>query len=1168
MVDKPHALLYFIEMMQLYLFGTLRVIRAGDSMTLMGNTAMLLGYLALQQYPQPRSQIAGTLFPDVSETQARRLLTHTLYRLRREIGTDSLLLDNDSIGLADVWVDVVAFESAARQGDRPKALQLYTADLLGSVDAAWLMGRRMQLREQYERLLAQQIAVYRAENNAIAALPLAQRWVQVNPLDEDAHVALMRLYHRLGKQRAALQQYNDLVALLATELAVEPLPETQAVAAELQAQSAVDSAENPPLIGRRNERAQLLKQLAQRGSISLLEGNAGIGKTHLLNDIAATLQWRDIHVGRAKTNQLVGEQLYEPLASAMQTVVRAMPESLTKLTPLARRLISEMLPQLRPQLAEPLTNTSPRALQMALRQLHIHLTTTTPLVLLFDDVQWADDGFWGLLPTLAELTQTLPLSLVLAFRSREMRANETGWNQLAAIDQQFAPLRLTLTGLAAAESAEFVQQHGYDPAASTVKTAIEISGGNPYLLQTLLAGDGTTEMTTLFDQRLAALSDAARQALAAASVLGGTISADVWHMMLEAAPPIHALLKSNIITPVDNGFAFEHDLLQLHVRQSLSDGARRQWHQRAAAVLAQQATAATLAWHEVAAGNATSALHHYQTAFETALMQHNLAMAQTFVTRAVALHDDLDEGGKLVLQLMQLQIAEAHRYSGENLDKMATLAASAKRLGDAATLLRILRLQLGAYAAQGELDVVRSIGAEAIQLAGELGDLSAEITIYLAVANKIIVIERNVVAAMSWIDHALTLAEQPDAPLHLQVDAWLQKLSARARLPDRTASELFGYHARAAAIVAQHDALRPLETDLQLHHAIAAQMTGDFEQAWRDYCQVVMRYQQDGSDRMLRSARYNAANMSMVLGQHVEAVLFAEDLLQTELQQTEAGDQLYVNQFRALLIRAYVEAGEHAIAEQEAARLLEWLASEPAGSTVVYAWNTIGVLHFHKGAYATAYEAHQRALALESPTMAIPSATYQHLAENCCRLGKLAEARRYLDQVAAQDDLSQINGNGVSYYYIEHLISAELAPLATARRMLHTLAKRIKAPKLRHDFLYQLSLHRDIELAWRRAAPAAQAVTLTASEHPLGKAITPADQRTITWTVDAGDGQSFSSKVALRQHRLRQLVAEADIQGVLPTQQDLADALGVAVRTIQRDMAALTAAGTPLQTRK
>jgi tetratricopeptide (TPR) repeat protein len=86
---------------------------------------------------------------------------------------------------------------------------------------------------------------------------------------------------------------------------------------------------------------------------------------------------------------------------------------------------------------------------------------------------------------------------------------------------------------------------------------------------------------------------------------------------------------------------------------------------------------------------------------------------------------------------------------------------------------------------------------------------------------------------------------------------------------------------------------------------------------------------------------------------------------------------------------------------------------------------------------------------------------------------------------------------------------------------------------------------------------------------PRGRPLRPDELVEVIWTVDMPQqqGSRVMSKATLRQERLRRLCAEAAAQGAEPTVGDLADALGVAARTVDRDIAALRAAGETLATR-
>ncbi len=86
---------------------------------------------------------------------------------------------------------------------------------------------------------------------------------------------------------------------------------------------------------------------------------------------------------------------------------------------------------------------------------------------------------------------------------------------------------------------------------------------------------------------------------------------------------------------------------------------------------------------------------------------------------------------------------------------------------------------------------------------------------------------------------------------------------------------------------------------------------------------------------------------------------------------------------------------------------------------------------------------------------------------------------------------------------------------------------------------------------------------------PRGRPLRPDEMIEVVWTIDMpGPGKHEApSKAIARQEQLRRLCEEADAQGAEPTVGDLANALGVTPRTVDRDIAVLRAAGELLATR-
>lgn len=164
-----------------------------------------------------REQVIEMLWPELAPAGAAPRLHKAAHFARRALGPDAVGWMGDTLCLLpshEVEVDVVRFESAARAALQTgvgvdDALALYTGELLPEDRyESWTDARRNSIDHLYRQLLR-----------------VGGRWLQlvaVDPTDEDAHVALMRAHVERGDRAAALSQYDQLAAVLAEELGVEP----------------------------------------------------------------------------------------------------------------------------------------------------------------------------------------------------------------------------------------------------------------------------------------------------------------------------------------------------------------------------------------------------------------------------------------------------------------------------------------------------------------------------------------------------------------------------------------------------------------------------------------------------------------------------------------------------------------------------------------------------------------------------------------------------------------------------------------------------------------------------------------------------------------------------------------------------------------------------------
>jgi DNA-binding SARP family transcriptional activator len=218
----------------------------------------LLAYLLLQrQRSHSRELLVSLFWGDYCQERARCCLNTTLWRLRRDLepaGIDrgTYLTTNGAgeVGFnpkSDYWLDVEAFEDQTSQVlTKPiqamttadvqildEALQLYTGELLEGFYDDWALRERERLRRLYLNSLAQLLHYHKQHGAYEEGLACGQQILDQDPLREEIHREMMCLYCESGQRPLAVQQYQCCCQVLATELDISPMAETQALYAHI-----------------------------------------------------------------------------------------------------------------------------------------------------------------------------------------------------------------------------------------------------------------------------------------------------------------------------------------------------------------------------------------------------------------------------------------------------------------------------------------------------------------------------------------------------------------------------------------------------------------------------------------------------------------------------------------------------------------------------------------------------------------------------------------------------------------------------------------------------------------------------------------------------------------------------------------------------------------------
>ena len=196
----------------------------------------LFALLVLDRKRRARETIAADLWPE-TDGSTSACLRQALWVIKgslSEAGVDPrqlLEIEPELLGMredAEIDLDVDAFESAIRSqpADPEVAIALYVGDLVEGLGHECFAAERERLSDAYEDALAL-AAVERLERGLVVpAREAAEQVLTRDPLREEAHAVLIRVYGMVGTRSQVVRQYRRLCAVLDRELQVEPLPET------------------------------------------------------------------------------------------------------------------------------------------------------------------------------------------------------------------------------------------------------------------------------------------------------------------------------------------------------------------------------------------------------------------------------------------------------------------------------------------------------------------------------------------------------------------------------------------------------------------------------------------------------------------------------------------------------------------------------------------------------------------------------------------------------------------------------------------------------------------------------------------------------------------------------------------------------------------------------
>lgn len=384
--------------------------------------------------------------------------------------------------------------------------------------------------------------------------------------------------------------------------------------------------EDGVLVERETEQAWLSTPLHAalqgRGSLVLVAGEAGIGKTRLSEQAVDGI---DAHILRGTPGP--GAVAYGPIITALRSFLRNLPDGFEPSAPLRPHLAL-----LLPELGEPAPSSDRATLFEAIRCALVKIVERRPAVLLLDDLQASDDATLEVLAALADPLEEMPLLVVGTYRSDEVPRTHPLRRLRDELRREARLHELTLRPLTREGTAALVARVlGTTPTSRLVVTLHDRTGGVPFFIEELaaalldsgrltstpvgldlVADDELPLPQTVRDAvalRAAALSATARTTAEAASVAGTRVDLDLL-AAIGAEGGLEELEASGLLVAAEPGVAmFRHPLLRDAIYEDVPWLQCRALHRQLAEALEQRGGRhAEIAAHRLAARDTEGAL--------------------------------------------------------------------------------------------------------------------------------------------------------------------------------------------------------------------------------------------------------------------------------------------------------------------------------------------------------------------------------------------------------------------------------------------------------------------------------------------------------------------------------------------------------------------------------
>jgi DNA-binding SARP family transcriptional activator len=598
-----------------------------------------------------REQLIDVIWPGVEIESALNSLAKALHAARRALepslaprATSAYLFVTDamvSLNTEQVVIDADTFEQLAQQahmqqdrGSYEAALTAYEGDLLPEDRYEdWCAQRRTYLAELHMRLMLELADLLRQKGLWNESADRLRELLKRDPTREEVHRRLMRMYAEMGTADQAVRQFQLCQDVLRRELDLAPQPETlklyqDVLASRIVRQPRPESgraapgdrsgplaapAPVAPFVGREQLIQHMWDQLApdgqQEAGMVLVSGDAGVGKTRLLDEFAARASDRGAAV-------LSGGRTTDSSELACSTFAVALERYVAGLSASEQDKLGRRYPALGPFVPSLGSERWPLASDSGLYQLELSagivrvltdLGRSQPLLMILGDLHRLDAFSLDLLPYLAQLAPQRSWLIMGTLHEGEIEPGTRLWRMIDAMLRERVCVKVELRCLSRRSSDELVRAllGTTCPDDAALEQIFTAARGNP-LLTKALVGELTcprprrpgmtaesalscapARVRALTARRMASIDETARRVLSLAAAAESAVISltDLCRAVSALEPPmptdalfdaLDRLLDMRVLEEQGSGYAFRYPIVRSALWEDMARHRREQ----------------------------------------------------------------------------------------------------------------------------------------------------------------------------------------------------------------------------------------------------------------------------------------------------------------------------------------------------------------------------------------------------------------------------------------------------------------------------------------------------------------------------------------------------------------------------------------------------------------